>query len=342
MTNEKCPLCGGRASKKMMNDENVKYVGMFFNCDVCGRYGLTADELEARTIDWDKLRIFLYYNGFRATEKNWPEYRYYSSLPKEKCDAYNLEFKKGINEHGCPVHMDKDTVDAWYPRSLSEKTDMILLKLDKIAEYIGQEVVFSRLELYGLMFVKRYKTEKDEFSEEEMDSQANFFIEYLKEAGYIKGGKISLDNTETYISITPKGYKQIDYLNRNSGDGRNVLVAMKFDAETVVLREAVKKGIIEAGYNPVLIDEVEHNNLITPELLSQIRNSRFVVVDLSHRNNGAYFEEGYAMGLGKPVIQLCKKGVNLHFDIAQVNTIIWDKESDIPSRLKNRIMATID
>lgn len=48
------------------------------------------------------------------------------------------------------------------------------------------------------------------------------------------------------------------------------------------------------------------------------------------------------MGLGKPVIQLCKKGIQLHFDIAQKNTIIWEVENDIPERLKNRIKATID
>lgn len=48
------------------------------------------------------------------------------------------------------------------------------------------------------------------------------------------------------------------------------------------------------------------------------------------------------MGLGKPVIQLCKKGTQLHFDIAQKNTIMWEKEADIPLRLTNRIKATID
>jgi hypothetical protein len=48
------------------------------------------------------------------------------------------------------------------------------------------------------------------------------------------------------------------------------------------------------------------------------------------------------MGLGKPVIQLCKKDVKLHFDIAQKNTIMWVNESDIPQLLENRIKATID
>lgn len=61
-----------------------------------------------------------------------------------------------------------------------------------------------------------------------------------------------------------------------------------------------------------------------------------------HQNNGAYFEEEYAMGLGKPVIQLCKRGTSLHFDIAQKNTIMWDAEEDIPQKLCNRIKATIE
>ena len=41
-------------------------------------------------------------------------------------------------------------------------------------------------------------------------------------------------------------------------------------------------------------------------------------------------------------MKLCKKGISLHFDIAQKNTIMLDKETDIPLRLKNRIIATID
>lgn len=67
-----------------------------------------------------------------------------------------------------------------------------------------------------------------------------------------------------------------------------------------------------------------------------------MVVDLTHKNNGAYFEEGYAMGVGKPVIQLCQEETKLHFDIAQKNTIMWKIIDDIPSLLCNRIQATID
>ena len=118
-------------------------------------------------------------------------------------------------------------------------------------------------------------------------------------------------------------------------------MAMSFN-KTEILREAIRKGINQAGYNAIFIDEVQHNDFITPELLKYIKDSKFVVVDLTHQNNGAYFEEGYAMGLGKPVIQLCKHDVKLHFDVAQKNTIMWDNEDDIPEKLCNRIKATID
>ena len=60
----------------------------------------------------------------------------------------------------------------------------------------------------------------------------------------------------------------------------------KNSADTKVLREAIRKGIKNGGYHAVLIDEVEHNEFITPELLKYIKDSKFVVVDLTHQNNG--------------------------------------------------------
>ena len=163
----------------------------------------------------------------------------------------------------------------------------------------------------------------------------------LVKQGYIEDYIGMRCNDLPPITLMPSAYARIDEIQRNTANGKNVLVAMSFK-DTEKLREAIRKGITEAGYIAVLIDEVQHNELIAPELLKHIRDSKFVVVDLTHQNNGAYFEEGYAMGLGKPVIQLCKKGTQLHFDIAQKNTIMWETEDDIPELLRNRIVATIE
>ena len=91
----------------------------------------------------------------------------------------------------------------------------------------------------------------------------------------------------------------------------------------------IRQGIMLVGYVAIFIDEVEHNDSITPELLKYIKDSKFTVVYLSHQNNGAYLKK-VRDGLGKPVIQLCKKDVRLYFDIAQENTIIREIEEEIP------------
>ena len=48
-----------------------------------------------------------------------------------------------------------------------------------------------------------------------------------------------------------------------------------------------------------LIKELHEHDLI--------RDAKFVIADLTHDNNGAYWEAGYAEGLGKPVIYICEK-----------------------------------
>lgn len=164
----------------------------------------------------------------------------------------------------------------------------------------------------------------------------------LQKRGLIEYAFVGSEEEAIDITITPEGYARIDELQKYSAHGRNVLVAMQFGEETLKLREAIRQGIKDAGYHAIFIDEVQHNDFITPELLKYIRDSKFVVVDHTHKNNGAYFEEGYALGVGKPVIQLCQKDQRLHFDIAQKNTIMWDVEESIPTQLTNRIKATID
>ncbi len=339
MENEKCPACGyPNAVKQVCHDP----VSAFYECPICGRYDFSETEIANPSLDMKKLGSFLYYKGFHRKNRYSTEYRYHTTLAKEKCDEYVYDFKKGNIEHGQPVHMDNEIINSWYPKSFSEKMDMALLKLDELSDYIGQEITVSQYEIYSLLFIERYRKNGEHLSEGALIEQEDFLLGYLKNAGYIERFAPMIGEETTHIKIKPLGYQKIDQLQRNPSEGRDVLVAMQFGRETQSLREAIKIGIRDAGYNPVLIDEVEHNEFITPELLSYIRRSKFVVVDLTHQNNGAYFEEGYAMGLGKTVIQLCKKDTKLHFDIAQKNTIMWETESEIPLKLKNRITATID
>lgn len=339
-----CPVC----KSQTYSQTNIDKDSVFYVCPICGRYELTLDG--TRLQDDNRLAQYLYYNRFQSN--GFTEYRYHTTLNDEQCDSFRRSFNEGNNTNGYPVHMDAVIIEAWYPKTFAERVDRILLQLDSLAQHIGQAVSVNNQELLSLLFVDRKEKDERPFSQTRGQMlwredvaclrEADYMVDYLKESGYIKDYLFPRSENGAKLTLAPKGYARVEELQKASSFGRSVLVAMQFGEETKPLRESIRTGISDAGYHAVFIDEVQHNDFITPELLKHIRDSKFVVVDLTHQNNGAYFEEGYAMGLGKSVIQLCKKETKLHFDIAQKNTIMWSSEDEIPEKLANRIKATID
>ncbi|PJZ75253.1 hypothetical protein CH365_19850 [Leptospira neocaledonica] len=91
------------------------------------------------------------------------------------------------------------------------------------------------------------------------------------------------------------------------------------------------------------IDNKEHNNEISGEILSEIRKSRFMIAEVTGQRPGVYFEAGYAMAFGLPVIWCCKDNEldKVHFDTRQYNHVVWRDETDLIEKLSNRIKGTI-
>ena len=128
---------------------------------------------------------------------------------------------------------------------------------------------------------------------------------------------------------------------------------MAFNEGTEKTREAIKKGISDAGFSPEFIDEIVHNHQIVPEMFRLIRESRFLILEISDPNYGAYYEAGYALGKGKEVIICCNKEIfeggsgekskyrKPHFDIAQKQILIWDDYTDLQKKLSEWIKAII-
>ena len=335
----RCRVCGMEASVNL----DINPPRYFYTCPVCGKYEYYVGYAELTEFDLNHLGAYLVYHGFHDEIG---EHRYFTTMSKDCCDEYRKNFEQGDTTHGYPVRLIKENIENWYPKTFAEKVDYILLYLNSHIKHMGESIVLRKEEAFSCLFVDRFDYKNNQFkirSDNKMREQASYMIDYLIDNSYVLSSKSwgSSEYSKTF-SLAPAGYARVDILQKNTANGKNVLVAMKFGDDTMVLREAIRQGVTDAGYVAIFIDEVEHNDFITPELLKYIKDSKFVVVDLSHQNNGAYFEEGYAMGLGKPVIQLCKKSVQLHFDIAQKNTIMWETEDEIAERLKNRILATID
>lgn len=122
-------------------------------------------------------------------------------------------------------------------------------------------------------------------------------------------------------------------------------MAMKFGDEnlSIVLEKVFKPSARRAGFDLVKLDDVPKAGLIDDRLRVEIQVSDFVVADLTHDNLGAYWEAGYAEGLGKPVIYTCEKSkfatAKTHFDTNHHLTILWDFAA--PEAAGNELVATI-
>ena len=144
--------------------------------------------------------------------------------------------------------------------------------------------------------------------------------------------------------VLPSGYLAADKLTRGAVRSEKGFVAMWFDEELAPAYEnGFQLGILNAGYDPIRVDRVEHINRIDDEIIAHIKTASFIVADFTGHRGGVYFEAGFALGLDLPVIWCCRKDdlADLHFDIRQYNCIDWETPDELAIRLQNRIEATV-
>ena len=318
ITEKICPVCGGEAEiKDKPTNDNI-----CVSCGTCGIYELTKEAAEDdfnpgnESFDLDKLASYLYYN---KEDKN-------RIVMSRKGQGYDRHF------------ITPEIVENWYPDKFSDKVDMFLLHLATKMNFFGEKILFTPGSLISASFLRRKPEGPMKNIPKVIEYQKEFFFDYLKKQGYVVRDICSCE-------ILPEGLKRIDYLQKNNDwMSKNVFVAMSFKEDMKPIREAIKDGIIECGYIPRIMDEIEHNHQIIPEMLYEIRQAKFVIAELTGHNNGAYYEAGYAYGLKKEVIHLCDKskfGEDGHFDVKQVNTVLWETVDDLKEKLIKRIKATI-
>ncbi|MDR3256944.1 MAG: hypothetical protein LBT18_04810 [Endomicrobium sp.] len=178
-------------------------------------------------------------------------------------------------------------------------------------------------------------------------------FEILKNAKELKLIEIRHRVENCYkIVLTLGGWQKYEELKRCESDSKIAFMAMQFNNEkTKDLRDNHLKPFIESlGFKLSILPEiVSKENLIDNKLRVAIRDSRFSIYDLTDRNNGAYWEAGYAEGLGKAVIYVCekdsfedKKTKPLHFDVSHQEIYTW-KSGDEESieKFKSDILAKI-
>ena len=102
---------------------------------------------------------------------------------------------------------------------------------------------------------------------------------------------------------------------------------------------------IQTGFTPIFIDEkdISSERTINDEIIANLKKCKFCIADFSYHKNGVYFESGFALGQGKPVIYTCEHGhfKNAHFDIKPLQHIIYLKPEELTEKLVHKIEAWI-
>ncbi|MGP0007483.1 MAG: hypothetical protein ACLPIG_02035 [Methylocella sp.] len=155
--------------------------------------------------------------------------------------------------------------------------------------------------------------------------------------------------------LTLAGWKRFEDIRHAQVESRTAFMAMKFGDEDLncAVDTCFKPAVARAGFELRLLSDGQPAGLIDDQLRVRLRTSRFVIADLTHANNGAYWEAGFAEGLGRPVIYTCRQREwdeldeqgrrKVHFDTNHLVTIIWDptKLEDAATRLTATIRATL-
>ncbi|TAL81788.1 MAG: hypothetical protein EPN75_03585 [Beijerinckiaceae bacterium] len=158
-------------------------------------------------------------------------------------------------------------------------------------------------------------------------------------------------NARRKFRLTFAGWKHYETIKRAEVESRTAFMAMQFgDAELDAIVESYFKPAVQrAGFELRVLTDGQAAGLLDDQMRVRLRTSRFTIADLTHANNGAYWEAGFAEGLGRPVIYTCRKkewnelnehGRNkVHFDTNHMATIIWDPSN--PNEAAQRLTAMI-
>ncbi len=172
-------------------------------------------------------------------------------------------------------------------------------------------------------------------------NEISYYVKLLiGDLQYIETNRVS----PSAYRLTVKGWERLAQIGLQQKLLDQAFVAMWFDAST---EEAYNKGIQPAieqlHYHPVVMNRLEHNDKICDRIIAEIRKSSILVADFTGHRGGVYFEAGFTLGLGIPVIWTCREDDfdNLHFDTRQYNHIKWTTPEDLKQKLVDRIEATI-
>jgi nucleoside 2-deoxyribosyltransferase len=176
-----------------------------------------------------------------------------------------------------------------------------------------------------------------------------FYIRFLVERNLLawtSNKEISLKPGSQSVSVaaTARGWEYLEQYEQRAIELSQAFVAISFsESMKKVWQKAIKPAINEAGYKACRIDVEKHTDKINAKNIAEIKNSLFVVAEVTEHNRVVYFDAGYAMGRNLPVIWCVRKDDlhNVHFNTSQCNHVVWETTEELKEKLYDVICAVV-
>jgi len=310
---DNCPVCKTVLNNKSRSNPPV------YDCPRCGKFFFTfkfSESVLAQKLNYGKdvKKMLVLSHAIRKMQKK--DATYEPPIDEQLIDAILKQTLPTLFEQ-------KDILIRWIGDNIKSGGDYV--KVNK----------YSILAVIGARDLKEFY----------------FIFEEVKAKGIVINKTVVGGGTNALmeVTLTFDGWEYYRELKRGAVDSRKAFMAMKYGNPELdrIVDDHFRQAVADTGFELYRLDTEPKAGLIDDRLRVEIRNSRFLISDLTHDNNGAYWEAGYAEGLGKPVIYTCKEGKfdedETHFDTNHHLTVMWDakKIDEAIKMLKATIRATL-
>lgn len=287
-----CVICGFKLDSRPNQENDAKR----FQCRNCGEFRITgtAEGMLPNNIEFKPERAKLLAHMVRR--------RY---AQKKVVDVDSHLIKRAFDD------------ETRFPNAFEQVTNLIIWLAENLP-YPGSPVPISYMRFQAIVGAA---------SSESFD----WVLRSAMDKGWIDGHGIKTVPIELKdASLTFSGWEWYETDGKHQRS-KTAFIAMKFKDDTLnnIVKKHFDPAVRQAGFRLMRLDDYPAAGIIDNRMRVEIRRSRFLIADLTHRNAGAYWEAGFAEGLGMPVIFTCKESTieNVHFDARNCQIVPWNENN---------------
>jgi len=339
---EKCPICDSDLEKKEDISDTCNYT-----CPRCGVFQTTDDleddlpwllskDVTLHTPNKDIQKVAVLSHWIRTKNESMPSFGHPKRILLKKDVVENI-----VKQPPPKPSEQADKFVLWLGNSKNPPGELIWVQADTHQSIMGAITPPG----FGLILEHLVNTE--------ILKTDNPRPTQVMHSGSFSRSRSNMPMQDMHLGanvcLSLKGWDRYEKLKRGATESRKAFMAMKYGEEELdrIVNDFFRDAVKQTGFDLFLLYERPKAGLIDNRLRVEIQTSRFLIADLTHKNPGAYWEAGYAEGLGKPVIYTCEqkkfKKFKTHFDTNHHLTILWDEKNpdEAAKQLKATIRATL-